>query len=487
MTTPGHGGTAAATVHPLRFMPRRAPSWLEALGHGLRRHRRAVAGVQWAVVALYALLVGVPAFMPMPPEQAHVWSNLRLGAQFIFWGVWWPFVILSVIGLGRMWCGLLCPEGMLTEWASRHGRGRAIPRWMRWPGWPFVGFVGTTVWGQLVSVYDHPRATLLILGGSTVAAMAVGWIYGKGKRVWCRYLCPVSGVFALLARLAPLHYRSDPAAWKAFQGPQAAVDCAPLLDLRHLQSASDCHACGRCSGHRGAITLQARLPGSELWSAGTPLPVLSARLLLYGMLGLALGGFQWSDSQGLVVLKQAATEWLAARDVWWPLASDAPWWLLTHEPAAHDVFTWLDGAAILAHMAAAALLIGGLSELALRAAARLLRRPAAYWQALAPALLPLAAASLFVGLSQFTVSLLRPEGIAFPALGWVRAGCLALGAGGAMVLLARHGVEGPAPGWRRSMAGALALVPITLVAAAWALHFGALHVPWRAVAAWLGR
>src|SRR5260363_431808 len=53
---------------------------------------------------------------------------------------------------GRVWCGILCPEGALSEFASRHGRSRPIPRWMRWGGWPFVAFSITTVYGQMVSV-----------------------------------------------------------------------------------------------------------------------------------------------------------------------------------------------------------------------------------------------------------------------------------------------------------------------------------------------
>lgn len=93
---------------------------LARAGDVLRRHRRTILAAQWVVVALYALLVLVPAFLPLPGTGASMLSNLTLLAQFAFWGIWWPFVIASTMLLGRAWCGLFCPEGTLTEFASRH-------------------------------------------------------------------------------------------------------------------------------------------------------------------------------------------------------------------------------------------------------------------------------------------------------------------------------------------------------------------------------
>jgi polyferredoxin len=425
---------------------------LARVGEFLRRHRSLILGIQWGVLAVYLFLVVAPAFLPLPGSDAHLWSNLTLIAQFVFWGIWWPFVLVSMMLLGRVWCGVLCPEGFLTEQVSRFGLGRPVPRWLKWGGWPFVAFLGTTVYGQLVSVYEYPKAALLVLGGSTVAAVAVGLVYGKGKRVWCRHLCPVNGVFGLLSRLAPLHFHTDRAAWEAHEGVKAApVNCAPLLDLRRMDSSAACHMCGRCSGHRGAIELAARAPGSEIahMDAADASP-WEVRLLVYGLIGTAIGAFQWSASPWFVQAKLAVAEWLVNHDHFALLGDEIPWWLLTHYPEANDVFTWLDGLMILAYIALTALAIGGWISLWLRLAGRLLGEPRGHLR-LAYAMVPLGGVGVFLGLSMLTVTLLSAEGIHIPHLTELRSALLATAAFASLWLaarqtVARHGLRA-LPAW----------------------------------------
>ena len=77
------------------------PGRLAAAGQWMQRHGSVIRGIQWVVVAVYAFLILVPAVMPLPDDTAHLWSNLTLAAQFVFWGIWWPFVLLSMVMLGR--------------------------------------------------------------------------------------------------------------------------------------------------------------------------------------------------------------------------------------------------------------------------------------------------------------------------------------------------------------------------------------------------
>ena len=172
---------------------------LARVGRGLRDHQLAIRRLQWGVVGVYVFLVAVPAFLPMPRHAAHVWTNLVLFAQFVFWGVWWPFVLLSMVLVGRLWCGLLCPEGALSERVAEHGRGGAMPHWLQWKGWPFLAFVLTTVYGQMTSVYQYPGPALVVLGGSTLAAMAVRLSLGPQQAGVVPLPLPGHGVFDLLA------------------------------------------------------------------------------------------------------------------------------------------------------------------------------------------------------------------------------------------------------------------------------------------------
>ena len=452
--------------HILNFVPPARSGFLSRLGDAMVRYRRVILILQWIVVVSYTILVAVPAFLPLPPQGATMVDNLTLFAQFAFWGIWWPFVILSAMLLGRVWCGVLCPEGALAEFASRHGRNRAIPRWVRWSGWPLFAFVSTTVYGQLVSVYEYPKAALLVLGGSTVGAIAVGYLYGQGKRVWCRYLCPVSGVFALLSRIAPIHFRVDRAAWERYPVRTPAVDCAPLLDVKHMKGGSKCHACGRCSGYRGAVQLAARSPNAEILS-GTPGDVKTgeALLLVFGLLGVAIGAFQWTVSPWFIAMKTGAAEWLVERDWFLLLGDNAPWWLLTHYPEAGDVFTWLDGLCILAYIGGVAITLGGTILLCQHIAARIAGR--LDWRVLAMGLVPLAGLGGFLGLSMMTLTHLRAEGIVFSWINDARAVLLIGGIGWSawlgLRLLFGHSVSRP----RALAAAVIYFVPLALVAAAW--------------------
>lgn len=398
---------------------------LARFGVFLRDHRGLLRATQWVVVGVYAVLLIVPAILPLPEGAAHIWNNFTLFAQFLFWGIWWPFVLISMVLVGRMWCGVFCPEGALAERTAEHGRGGAIPHWVQWGGWPFVAFVLTTIYGQMTSVYQYPKPALLVLGGSTAAAIGVGYLWGRNKRVWCRFLCPVNGVFNLLAKLAPLHFKVDRDAWAHAPKPAhgAKLDCAPLVPVRQMRGAGTCHMCGRCADYRGAVTLSRRSPNHEIIHvAGEMTNPWQTALILFGLLGVAAGAFHWSSSGLYVVIRQRLADVLAQHGWFAAMDGIAPWWLLTNYPELNDVMTPLDGAVLLIYVLGMAIAMG----LALSAFLALATLACGKWSSarfhhLAQGLIPVAGCGVFLGLFSITLTMLKADGFVPPFLAEMRA------------------------------------------------------------------
>lgn len=409
-------------ARPPRRKPAAADARIAAIGDWLLRHRAAIARLQWALVAVYAVLIIVPVLLPLPGRADHVWNNVTLFAQFVFWGIWWPFVLVSMVLVGRAWCGFLCPEGTLTQAASRHGLKRAIPRWVRWGGWPFVAFALTTIYGQMTSVYQYPGPVLLILGGSTVAAIAAGLMWGEDKRVWCRFLCPVNGVFRVLAKLAPLHFAVDEDQWNAYRLPPGGkfqpVHCAPLVPIRTMASNSNCHMCANCSGFRGgAVKLALRAPNHDIVHvAGQKAKPWETVLIVFGLLGIAVGAFLWSASPWLVEAKIAAASVLVEHGLQGLLHVRLPWWVLTDYPERNDVLGLLDGVLLVGFILAFAVVNGAVVMASLAGAAAACGWSVKRFHHFAQALIPLAGAGVFLGLSALTVTLLAQDGL---RMGWV--------------------------------------------------------------------
>jgi len=405
----------------------------------LLRHPRLLAGLHLVMVLFYLTLILMPPFLARPPEDATPFTSFIRFSQFVFWYLWWPFVVLSMILFGRAWCGFLCPEGALAAWASRFGGDRPIPRWMRWGGIPLVAFVGITVYGQLTGVYEYAAPQLLILGGSTALAMVVSLIYTRKGWVWCRYLCPVSLLFGVFSRLGALHFRVDHsrlACWRPSPGEMGKKDpCPVFIYLPKMATNRYCLMCFRCAGWRDSIHLGLRRPGEELLHINTAEPLFWEIIFLFGAIGLPLGVFHWTVDPLFQHLKRGLGGLALASGLGGLMGSSAPWWLLSNHPDAGEVFNLLDGVSIVAFLLGATLLAIGLLSVLTWFSARLLEPTGAepagrqeLFTRIGYLYTPLSLASLFLGLSQLTFGYLKSAGFPMLATDVIRGLLLAAGA-----------------------------------------------------------
>jgi polyferredoxin len=232
---------------------------LQRIGYALASNQERLRHIQLLMVAFYAVAAAIVIFTSSPwSAQFERWMAILL------WGLWWPAVLVGNLLFGQAWCGLLCPDGVLTELAGRWSRRVKIPHVLRWPGWAILGFATTLLAVHATDATHNAKATFLILGTLSVGALTIGALYGKGRRVWCRYLCPVSILFGMLSRCAPIYFRVDRVAWSAPIWRRASrIECPVLIDIRNMTGSAGCHMCGRCSGHRNAVVLTVRRPWDE--------------------------------------------------------------------------------------------------------------------------------------------------------------------------------------------------------------------------------
>jgi polyferredoxin len=256
---------------------------LQRIGDALASNQERLRHIQLLIVAFYALAGAIVIFTSSPwSAQFDRWMVILL------WGLWWPAVLVGNLLFGQAWCGLLCPDAALTELAGRWSKRVKIPHALRWPGWVMLGFATTLLAVHATHATHDAKAAFLILGTLSVGALAIGALFGQGRRVWCRYLCPVSMLFGMLARCAPIYFRVDRTAWNAPIWRRAnRIECPVFIDIRNMTGAAGCHMCGRCSGHRNAVVLTVRRPWDETLMLTPASPLRrEVAMLMFGLFGL---------------------------------------------------------------------------------------------------------------------------------------------------------------------------------------------------------
>lgn len=328
-------------------------------------HRKVIGLFHLFMSVFFISLIVIPPFFPLPAEDARIFDDITLFARFLFWGLWFPLVFLSTVLLGRAWCGILCPQGALSEAASRRGLNLRPPSWMRWEGTPALSFIIITVLGQLVGVRDYPLAALEIFGGTMALAVVTGFVFTKGKRSWCRFLCPIGALLGIFSRLGAVSF--EPARKRMDGKMKKTVSCPTFIGLSNKTSSRHCIECFRCaqSDSKVRLSLGFRHPGKEIEGIAASAPSIHEVLFLFAATGLALGGFYWQISPLYLKYRQALGVFFTDLGLGGAIGSSGPWWLMANYPEAGEVFNWLDFISIssfmLASMAAATAVLFGLS------------------------------------------------------------------------------------------------------------------------------
>lgn len=299
---------------------------------------------------LFLAIIVLPLFLPEPKENATIYNNFTKFANYAMWGLWFPLVFLSVIFTGRSWCGILCPMGAASEWANKKGFKLAIPKWVRWEGTPIVSFLIITILGQTTGVRDHPEAMAIIFGSTLLAAILLGFFFGRKKRAWCRHMCPIGLLLGVFSRLGAVEFSAKNKREGGDKYTEKTV-CPTMIDIKHKEESRHCIECFRCvvPKSRGGLFLRLRPPGEEIANIKKHNPNIYEVIFLFFGTGTALGGFLWLVLPLYQNFRNTIGEWFINNDMYW-IGASGPLWLMAVYPERREVFNWLDFISIVSFM-----------------------------------------------------------------------------------------------------------------------------------------
>ena len=167
-------------------------------------------------LSLAAGIIVIGLYLASPFSLLHVYNLALLRpSSSELWYVIVGSTVLSLFIAGRFYCGWLCPFGALSELIARlPTRKWTVPPEQddRWRGFKHVLLAVVTAVVFLSGRVDHGNyeayITLFAFHGNLFAwtLLALSLLANlRVPRFWCRYLCPVAALAAVLSRRDPAY------------------------------------------------------------------------------------------------------------------------------------------------------------------------------------------------------------------------------------------------------------------------------------------
>ncbi len=239
---------------------------------------------QSAATPFFFIILGFLFFGPSDPAKNP--------AALFSWALGWPLLITSAFLFARSWCSI-CPIGILSKLAQKvFSLERTFPVFFKVRSdFVIAGAVLFIIWLESATgIRDSPYNLGLLLLAMLVSAIVISVVYER--QAWCLYLCGLGGMVGLLAKTSLLELRADRNVCisqcgtnDCFLGNADAEGCPFGQAGPRLHSNRLCKLCATCVKNcpYGAINLNLRFPGREIWEVRRP--KVGTAFLVLGMIG----------------------------------------------------------------------------------------------------------------------------------------------------------------------------------------------------------
>ncbi|GAX60831.1 transcriptional regulator [Candidatus Scalindua japonica] len=222
-------------------------------------------------------------------------NGLLNPVNILFWsaGIFGMYMITFVSG--RFLCGI-CPFAATGDLIKRFiCFNRQIPKIMVSYGRYFtIGLIISIFWFEGVTSIQHSSTLtayliVFILSGAIISGILFE------RRAWCRYLCPLGGLFGIYSLTSITSLKANRSVClnqcethDCYLGTQLTKGCPMYLHPYGLENGKDCVLCMNCYKNcsHGSIKVNFQVPGNDIGNMSNR--SLSESLLCLSMLGILL-------------------------------------------------------------------------------------------------------------------------------------------------------------------------------------------------------